>query len=72
MKIKMKYTFMFKNGLKEEVLQDATEAEHLKVIQLVQNAFQNETKGFVSFGGEGIGRYIRLTDLSQMETEIIE
>lgn len=73
MEMKIKYKLLFKNGVKEEVVQVATEQEHIKIIEIVQNSFKDDLKAVITFGdGVGIGRYIRVSDLSQMETEILE
>ena len=73
MKIKMRYDLLFKSGVKESVTQTATEPEHIEIIQIIQDSFKDDVNAFISFGdGKGIGRYIRVIDLSQVVTEILE
>lgn len=73
MKIKMRYDLLYKSGVKERVTQTATEEEHVKIISIIQESFQNGANAFISFGdGAKTGRYIRVSDLSQMETEVLE
>lgn len=68
----MQYDLLFKNGVKEKVIQDATEEQHKEVLQIIVDSFQNETAATITFGnGTGVGRYIRVSDLSQVQTEIL-
>ncbi|MFC4712251.1 hypothetical protein [Planococcus dechangensis] len=71
--MKMKYELTYKSGQKEKVIQEATEQQHTKIIQLVSDAFQNDSTAVITFGeGKGIGKYVRVSDLSQVVTEILE
>ena len=73
MKIKMRYDLLFKSGAKESVTQTAVESEHIEIIQIVQDSFKEEQNALITFrDGTGVGRSVRVSDLSQMRTEILE
>ena len=73
MTIKMRYDLLFKSGIKEKVIQSAAEAEHRELIQTVHDSLRDETEAVVTFGdGVAKGRFVRVSDLSQMETEVLE
>lgn len=70
--MKVQYELLFKNGVKEKVIQTATESEHIEIIKIVQDSFKDGLQAIITFGdGSSVGRHIRVSDLSQMQTEIL-
>ena len=71
--MKMRYDLLFKNGVKERVIQVATEEEHGEINQIILDSFQNDSTAVITFGsGEGVGRCVRVSDLSQVQTEVLD
>lgn len=69
----MKYKFLFNNGIKEEFTQEGTEKEMSEVHQVIYESFANGVNAVVTFGdGENSGRFIRLSDVSQFEMQLID
>lgn len=70
--MEIEYELLFKSGAKETLTQVAEEAQHIEIIQIVQDSFKEGLNSVITFGdGTGEGRYIRVSDLSQMKTTII-
>ena len=69
----MKYKLLYKNGIKEEFTQEASVGSFAEVHSIFHEAFANGLNAVVTFGdGEDIGRYIRVSDVSQLEMEILD
>lgn len=71
--MKVRYDLLFSNGIKEKVIQDATGEEHTEILQIISNSFKDNLNAVVTFGnGTNTGRLVRVSDLSQVQTEILE
>jgi hypothetical protein len=71
--MKVRYDLLYKNGVKEEVIQEGTKEEHMEIIQTINDAFLNDLHAVLTFGdGEKVGRYVRVSDLSQVQNEILD
>ena len=71
--MKVRYDLLFSNGIKEKVIQDATDEQHAEILRVISDSFQDDLKAVVTFGdGSWTGRLVRVSDLSQVQTEILE
>lgn len=71
--MKIRYELLFKSGAKEKVVQEATDEEHGGIMQIVSDSFQNDLNAVITFGdGKKAGRQVRVSDLSQVHTEILD
>jgi hypothetical protein len=70
--VKAKYKILYKNGVQDEMVQEATEVELSEINKTVLEAFSGDREGFLTFGdGMKEGRFIRLSDVSRVSIEVI-
>ncbi|MBD8013869.1 hypothetical protein [Planococcus wigleyi] len=68
----MKYKLLYKSGVKEEFTQEGSRESLAGVHNIFYEAFAKDLNAVVTFGdGEDSGRYIRVSDVSQFEMEIL-
>lgn len=71
--MKIKYTLVFKSGIKKEHYQTATKEELEEVNDIIFRAFEGDRKGVLTLGdGDKKGMFVRINDLSMVEMEEVE
>ena len=69
----MKYKILFKSGIQEEFTQEGELEELSAVHKTVYESLVDDAAAVVTFGdGEKVGRFIRVSDISQFEMEVVE
>lgn len=64
---------MYKNGKEDVVNQLATEEQHAKLANLLQQAMYDGLNGHATFGdGDKIGMYVNLADVTRVKVEVIK
>jgi soluble P-type ATPase len=65
--MKAKYKILYKNGIEDEVVQEATEEEIKHLNETIYEALQNDVEGVITLGdGKNQGYFIRLSDVSRV------
>lgn len=71
--MKVKFSFLYKNGKEDVVDQEGTEGEIASVVNAVEQGFREDFAGVITVGnGTVSGKFIRLSDITRLDMKLIE